>query len=426
MKFPSISPNLIQTATAITLGILAFPHTASATSSVVVIEEKIDTDVNRPQLLVKDNQQIAILQEANANQDKSSIKPQYSFSGNQRLNKLSNLARQSPSTLVAFESPTSESQPVVIDSYPNSDSSVKSSNESIYIPIQSSNVDDSASVSVPLEIQDKSETFNDDSTVIGNVETEPTSDNTSIPVSIFYPDSQNATNLADSDPHNDTETLDKPVLISPSNQLSAESSENVAVISSQPTTSGNIDNSSSWQEENYQEETQVASSISINIEYYNPTVLPSAGEMVSPDLPYLYPPDQYLPENDRPFNGYIWPAKGVLTSGYGWRWGRMHKGIDIAAPIGTPIVAVADGEVVSAGWNSGGYGNLVKLRHYDGSVTLYAHNSKLLVRRGQRVKQGQLIAKMGSTGFSTGPHLHFEIHPQGDKAVNPIAYLPKK
>jgi murein DD-endopeptidase MepM/ murein hydrolase activator NlpD len=104
----------------------------------------------------------------------------------------------------------------------------------------------------------------------------------------------------------------------------------------------------------------------------------------------------------------------------------MHKGIDIAAPIGTPIVAAADGKVISAGWNSGGYGNLVKIKHFDGSITLYAHNSKILVRRGQWVKQGQQIAKMGSTGFSTGPHLHFEIHPKGKQAVNPIALLPRK
>ncbi|MGK7931011.1 MAG: peptidoglycan DD-metalloendopeptidase family protein [Microcystaceae cyanobacterium] len=149
------------------------------------------------------------------------------------------------------------------------------------------------------------------------------------------------------------------------------------------------------------------------------------GETVSPELPSLTFPEDYLPEAPMKFAGYIWPSRGVLTSGYGPRWGRMHKGIDIAAPIGTPIVAAADGEVISAGWNSGGYGNLVKLRHGDGSVTLYAHNSKILVRRGQKVEQGQLIAKMGSTGFSTGPHLHFEIHPKGQGARNPMAFLPK-
>jgi murein DD-endopeptidase MepM/ murein hydrolase activator NlpD len=148
-------------------------------------------------------------------------------------------------------------------------------------------------------------------------------------------------------------------------------------------------------------------------------------ETVSPELPPLSVPDDYLPNTPMKFTGYIWPAKGVLTSGYGWRWGRMHKGVDIAAPIGTPIAAAAAGEVISAGWNSGGYGNLVKIKHPDGSVTLYAHNSRILVRSGQMVEQGDLIALMGSTGYSTGPHLHFEIHPPGQGAVNPIAYLPR-
>lgn len=122
--------------------------------------------------------------------------------------------------------------------------------------------------------------------------------------------------------------------------------------------------------------------------------------------------------------GYIWPTKGVLTSGFGRRRDRMHKGIDIAGPIGTPVVAAANGEVISAGWNSGGYGNLVKLKHTDGSVTLYAHNSEILVKEGSQVPQGKPISKMGSTGNSTGPHLHFEVHPNGGKAENPIAFLP--
>jgi murein DD-endopeptidase MepM/ murein hydrolase activator NlpD len=113
-----------------------------------------------------------------------------------------------------------------------------------------------------------------------------------------------------------------------------------------------------------------------------------------------------------------------LSSGYGRRWGRMHRGIDIAAPIGTPIVASAPGEVIAAGWNSGGYGNLVKIRHPDGSVTFYAHNSRVLVRTGEEVAQGQQISEMGSTGRSTGPHLHFEVRPNGQNPVNPIAFLP--
>jgi len=80
--------------------------------------------------------------------------------------------------------------------------------------------------------------------------------------------------------------------------------------------------------------------------------------------------------------------------------------------------------VITASWNSGGYGNLVDIRHPDGSLTRYGHNSRLLVRVGQQVQQGQEISEMGSTGFSTGPHCHFEVHPPGHGAVNPIAYLP--
>ncbi|MDJ0735732.1 MAG: peptidoglycan DD-metalloendopeptidase family protein [Nostocaceae cyanobacterium] len=153
------------------------------------------------------------------------------------------------------------------------------------------------------------------------------------------------------------------------------------------------------------------------------------GTQVSPELPPLAAVDRYLPrpiESVPSSSTYIWPAKGTLTSGYGWRWGRMHRGIDIANSTGTPIYASADGIVSKAGWNRGGYGKLVEIRHPDGSLTRYAHNSKIMVKVGQQVNQGQTIALMGSTGFSTGPHTHFEIHPNGKGAVNPIAMLPKR
>ena len=172
------------------------------------------------------------------------------------------------------------------------------------------------------------------------------------------------------------------------------------------------------------ERPQVVGAVTIPVEGYNPMLRPYNGQPVSPDSNVS--PNPYFPDNTSPFTGYIWPAKGVLTSGYGWRWGRMHKGIDVAAPVGTPVLAAAAGEVVSAGWNSGGYGNLVKVRHPDGSVTLYGHNSRILVRQGQFVEQGQQIANMGSTGFSTGPHVHFEVHPYGKGATNPIAFLPPR
>jgi murein DD-endopeptidase MepM/ murein hydrolase activator NlpD len=178
--------------------------------------------------------------------------------------------------------------------------------------------------------------------------------------------------------------------------------------------------------QNSQPKAQLVGAALTNTGQYNDIMRVPVGETVGPELPPLSSPDDYLPDTPMKFTGYMWPARGVLTSGYGWRWGRMHKGVDIAAPIGTPIMAAAPGEVVSAGWNSGGYGNLVKVKHADGSLTLYAHNSKILVRQGQMVEQGEQIAEMGSTGFSTGPHLHFEIHPNGQKAVNPMAYLPKE
>ena len=117
------------------------------------------------------------------------------------------------------------------------------------------------------------------------------------------------------------------------------------------------------------------------------------------------------------------PLKGNFryTSGFGMRWGRMHKGTDFAAPHGTPIYATADGVVTHAGWLSG-YGRLVKIQHEFGIETRYAHNSKLFVKKGQRVSRGQKISAMGNTGRSTGTHLHYEVR-VGGKAVNPMIYI---
>ena len=143
------------------------------------------------------------------------------------------------------------------------------------------------------------------------------------------------------------------------------------------------------------------------------------------DLPPLTSAENFLPAGMGGIAQYIWPAKGVLTSGYGWRWGRMHRGIDIAAPVGTTVVASAPGVVVTAGWNSGGYGNLVEIRHPDGSLTVYAHNNRISTRLGSIVSQGEKIAEMGSTGRSTGPHTHFELHPAGKGAVNPMSFLTR-
>jgi LysM repeat protein len=125
-------------------------------------------------------------------------------------------------------------------------------------------------------------------------------------------------------------------------------------------------------------------------------------------------------------NSFAWPAEGLFTSGYGWRWGRMHKGIDIANNVGTPIKATAAGQVTFAGWHDGGYGYLVEITHSDGTLTRYAHNSTLLVREGELVEQGTVISRMGSTGRSTGPHLHFEVVPPGQGAMNPLLVLPPR
>ncbi|MCT7969031.1 M23 family metallopeptidase [Laspinema sp. D1] len=146
---------------------------------------------------------------------------------------------------------------------------------------------------------------------------------------------------------------------------------------------------------------------------------------ISSELPPLAAASIYLPELAPTMTGYLWPAQGVLSSGYGWRWGRMHHGIDIAGPTGTPILAAASGVVITAEWHTGGYGNLVEIEHSDGSITLYAHNDRILVNKGDQVEGGQLIAQMGSTGFSTGPHLHFEVHLPEQGSVNPLAYLPE-
>jgi murein DD-endopeptidase MepM/ murein hydrolase activator NlpD len=120
-------------------------------------------------------------------------------------------------------------------------------------------------------------------------------------------------------------------------------------------------------------------------------------------------------------SGFIWPVNGVLTSGFGWRWGRMHEGIDIAVPSGTPVVASAGGTVVVAGW-MGGYGNLVVVDHGGGIATAYGHNTSVAAAVGQSVGQGQVIAYSGSTGHSTGPHVHFEVRVNG-AAVDPLGYL---
>lgn len=118
---------------------------------------------------------------------------------------------------------------------------------------------------------------------------------------------------------------------------------------------------------------------------------------------------------------FQWPVRGRVTSRFGQRWGRMHEGIDIGVPSGTPVRAASSGKVTFSGWG-GAYGYLVKIDHGNGVETRYGHNSRLLVRQGQTVSAGQAIARSGSTGRSTGPHVHFEIRKSG-RAYNPLSYL---
>lgn len=120
-------------------------------------------------------------------------------------------------------------------------------------------------------------------------------------------------------------------------------------------------------------------------------------------------------------SGFIWPVGGPVVSPFGLRWGRMHEGIDIAAPYGAGVVAAAAGTVIVSGW-MGGYGNLVVIDHGGGIATAYAHLSSFGVGSGQPVGQGQFVGAIGCTGQCFGPHLHFEVRVNG-YAVDPLGYL---
>jgi murein DD-endopeptidase MepM/ murein hydrolase activator NlpD len=119
-------------------------------------------------------------------------------------------------------------------------------------------------------------------------------------------------------------------------------------------------------------------------------------------------------------SGLIWPVNGIVTSGFGWRWGRMHEGIDISAPTGTAVRAAASGSVIYAG-SMGGYGTIIVIDHGNGLATAYAHLSSIWIGGGS-VSQGQGIGAVGCTGSCTGPHLHFEVRVNGSP-VDPMGYL---
>jgi len=156
----------------------------------------------------------------------------------------------------------------------------------------------------------------------------------------------------------------------------------------------------------------LAGSVSTEADFYAELT-----DAVKKDVPIL---------NDYPTT---WPVKGIVTSGFGYRQNPMggeasefHTGLDIAVPLYTDVRATGGGVVKEAGWNNGGYGNLVVIDHGNGIETYYGHNSQVLVKVGDKVTRGQIIAKSGSTGNSTGPHVHYEVRVNGNP-VNPTKYV---
>lgn len=427
MNLKSTSKKVSQAILAIALGFIIYPESAKATATLTT--ESLE--LSKPTLLVNSVKQVSMLVEASntiSTELTNDISPTaidnvetntYTIAKDSQVTPLGEVTTEKVELNVVKtdnlppQNSSNANSPSLIASSDTPTSTIAQSN-SLSIPVevqfQPVNINNqSQSIPIPVEVENNTYTPR----VINNSDTANNSIN--IPV-VPSANEEFFVQQTETEPQETLGNVNRPTLISNTRNSINQNFDrknsriiNPSLRENQETSSPNL-----------------MSSVPIEVEYYNPMVTPSAGEIVSPDLPQINSPDPYLPDNSRPFKGYIWPAKGVFTSGYGWRWGRMHKGIDVAGPVGTPIVAAAEGEVISAGWNSGGFGNLVKIRHDDGTVTLYAHNSKIHVRRGQFVQQGQHIANMGSTGFSTGPHLHFEIHPQGQKAINPIALLPQK
>ena len=142
-------------------------------------------------------------------------------------------------------------------------------------------------------------------------------------------------------------------------------------------------------------------------------------ETITPAEPA--PAAPVLPEPG--FETFLWPVNGTVNSGFGPRGSSFHDGIDIAAPEGTPILAIEAGEVIYSD-QLRGYGNMVILRQAGGIVSVYANNESNLVREGQSVVRGEVVARVGSTGRVSGPHLHFEIR-RNNAAQDPLRYLPQ-
>jgi murein DD-endopeptidase MepM/ murein hydrolase activator NlpD len=143
------------------------------------------------------------------------------------------------------------------------------------------------------------------------------------------------------------------------------------------------------------------------------TITPVEPSPATPSMPEV--PDSSV-------DGFIWPVNGTINSGFGPRGTSSHDGIDIGAPEGTPIRAIEKGEVIYSD-QLRGYGNIIIVRHTGGFISVYAHNEANLVREGQAVSRGEVIARVGNTGRVTGPHLHFEIR-KNNAAQDPLRYLP--
>lgn len=159
----------------------------------------------------------------------------------------------------------------------------------------------------------------------------------------------------------------------------------------------------------------------LSIAEFKPVV--NLGEQITKTIQYNA--DRIQADLDARGPSVVKPAEGSYTSGFGARWGTNHNGIDIANAIGTPILAAMDGTVIDAGPASG-FGNWVRLQHADGTITVYGHMETVEVTVGQTVKAGDRIAGMGSRGFSTGSHLHFEVYPQGGGAIDPAPWLAER
>lgn len=156
----------------------------------------------------------------------------------------------------------------------------------------------------------------------------------------------------------------------------------------------------------------------------NPNTLRVGQELVIPGgqaIVAMRQKEAIVSASGKLLRNFSWPVTGRISSRFGERWGRMHYGLDIAVPTGTPVRAAAAGRVTFSGMQ-GGYGYLIKIDHGNGVETRYAHNSRLVAKVGQTVKRGDIIAYSGNTGNSTGPHVHFEIRRNG-VALDPLDFL---